>query len=341
MANAEHLDILQQGVEVWNQWRQTHRDISPDLSHAILSQARLPGINFVFTDLRGAILEGADLRFANLISALLSNLNAHHAYLINAHLGGATLTHANLSEAHLYMADFTDVNLHEANLSNANMTDAVFISTDLTTAELTSAKLWRTLFADIDLSTVKGLDTIIHIGPSYIDLSTIARSQSTIPDSFLRGTGVADAIIDSLHSLVHRPIVYTTCFISYSSKDQPFAERLYADLQQKGVRCWFATEDMKIGDKIRTRIDDSIRMYDKLLLVLSEHALVSTWVEREVTAAFEKEQQQGQRVLFPIRLDETVLQTTQAWAADIRRRKHIGDFTRGENYKNYQQAFKR
>ncbi len=37
MANTEHLDILRQGVEAWNQWRQTHRDISPDLSHALLS----------------------------------------------------------------------------------------------------------------------------------------------------------------------------------------------------------------------------------------------------------------------------------------------------------------
>src|SRR5579859_6308513 len=98
---------------------------------------------------------------------------------------------------------------------------------------------------------------------------------------------------------------------------------------------------MKIGDSIHARIDESIRLYDKLLLVLSEHALTSTWVEREVTAAFEKEQQQGQRVLFPIRLDDAVMQTKEAWAADIRRRKHIGDFTRWKQHDDYHQALER
>jgi len=120
-----------------------------------------------------------------------------------------------------------------------------------------------------------------------------------------------------------------------------FIRRLYTDLQSKGVRSWFAQDDMKIGDKIHTRIDESIHLYDKLLLVLSEHALASNWVEREVVAAFEKEQEQGQQILFPIRLDDTVMQTREAWAADIRRRKHIGDFTRWKQHDDYQQTLER
>jgi hypothetical protein len=98
---------------------------------------------------------------------------------------------------------------------------------------------------------------------------------------------------------------------------------------------------MKIGDNIHTRINASVHLYNKLLLVLSAYALKSSWVEREVAVALEKEQQQGQRVLFPIRLDESVMQTTEAWAADIRRRKHIGDFSKWENYKDYLQALER
>jgi hypothetical protein len=34
---------------------------------------------------------------------------------------------------------------------------------------------------------------------------------------------------------------------------QALAERLYADLPNKGVRCWYAPEDMKIGDAFRSR----------------------------------------------------------------------------------------
>ncbi len=73
------------------------------------------------------------------------------------------------------------------------------------------------------------------------------------------------------------------CFISYSSKNQAFAERLYNELQGKGVRCWYAPEDLKIGERIRVGIDEAIRVHDKLLLVLSKHSVASDWVEKDET----------------------------------------------------------
>jgi hypothetical protein len=36
MSNQEQLDILKQGVEVWNMWRVEHPDIRPDLREADL-----------------------------------------------------------------------------------------------------------------------------------------------------------------------------------------------------------------------------------------------------------------------------------------------------------------
>ena len=103
--------------------------------------------------------------------------------------------------------------------------------------------------------------------------------------------GVPDSFIDYMRSLVGKPIDYYSCFISYSRKDQAFAEWLYADLQSKSVRCWFAPHDMRIVDEIRPCFDESIRIHDKLLLVLSESSLASTWVKKEVETAFEKEAQ--------------------------------------------------
>ena len=75
--------------------------------------------------------------------------------------------------------------------------------------------------------------------------------------------------------------------------------------------------------------------------MLSESSLASTWVKKEVETAFEKEAQQNKLVLFPIRLDETVMHTPQAWAADILRMRHIGDFTRWKDHGEYWQAFMR
>jgi hypothetical protein len=84
-----------------------------------------------------------------------------------------------------------------------------------------------------------------------------------------------------------QPIQFYSCFISYSSKDQEFAERLHADLQNKGVRCWFAPHDMAIGAKIIDAIDEAIRLRDKVLLILSENSVASDWVEEEVTRALD------------------------------------------------------
>jgi hypothetical protein len=88
-------------------------------------------------------------------------------------------------------------------------------------------------------------------------------------------------------------------FISYASQDQAFAERLYTDLQNKGVRYWYAPEDMKIGDEFRSRIDASIPLHDRLFLILSVHSIKSRWVQKEVGTAFEKEEKDDRLALFP------------------------------------------
>jgi hypothetical protein len=144
-----------------------------------------------------------------------------------------------------------------------------------------------------------------------------------------------------MRSLVGKAIDLYSCFISYSSKDDAFAQHLHADLQHQGVRCWFAPEDLKIGDKFRMRIDESIRVYDKLMVVLSENSIRSRWVEEEVEAGFEKEDQQKKLVLFPIRLDDALMVTDQAWAASLRRTRHIGDFRAWKDHDQYQKSFER
>lgn len=140
-------------------------------------------------------------------------------------------------------------------------------------------------------------------------------------------------------SLTNESLPFYSCFISYSSKDQEFAERLHADLQIKGVKCWFAPEDMKIGDKLRLRIDESIQMHDKLLLIISETAIASQWIEQEVAAALAKEREQSRIVLFPIRLDNKVMGIPTDWPALIRNTRHIGDFTNWKDQDCYQKAF--
>lgn len=231
--------------------------------------------------------------------------------------------------------------LDDASLIEADLVAATFFQTSLRDVDVAGAMLGATSFRDVDLSEVKNLESTRHIGPSSIGIDTIYKSHGSIPDMFLRECGVPEDFITYMRSLVGKAIEFYSCFISYSSKEEAFAKRLYNDLQSEGVRCWFAPEDLKIGEKFRVRIDESIRLYDKLLLVLSESSVASEWVEKEVETAFEKEREQKKTMLFPVRLDDAVLEAKTGWAADVRRSRHIGDFRDWKNHDSYRKAFER
>jgi hypothetical protein len=159
----------------------------------------------------------------------------------------------------------------------------------------------------------------------------------------MRGCGLPDEFITYVRSLANaiQPIQYYSCFISHSSKDELFAERLHADLQMNGVRCWFAPKDLKIGEVFRDRIDQSIRLHDKLLIVVSHNSISSDWVRDEVEAAMERERREDRLVLFPVQIDNAILNSEIGWVGAIRRARHVGDFSCWQNIGAYKKAFDR
>ena len=148
--------------------------------------------------------------------------------------------------------------------------------------------LGETVFVDVNLSATEGLEACKHMRPSVLDYRTLQQS-GRLPLVFLRGCGLPDRLIDYLPSLLEEAIQYYSCFISYSSKDDAFAQRLHADLQNTGVRCWFAPHDLPIGAKAWDAIDAAIKVRDKVLLILSKSAIDSDWVENEVSKALAEE----------------------------------------------------
>jgi len=250
------------------------------------------------------------------------------------------LVDANLTGINLREADLTRANFREADLTGAQLNHTNLRRVDLTGADVSQVHLFETVFIDTNLTAVRGLETCIHIGPSTLDHRTLVKSRP-LPLVFLRGCGLPEALINYLSSLIGEPFQFYSCFISYASKDHAFAERLHADLQNKGVRCWFAPEDMKIGDRLRPRIDETIWVYDKLLLVLSKTSVASQWVEQEVETALARERQRSTTVLFPVRIDNTVMALETGWPALIRNTRHIGDFRGWKTHGVYQKAFER
>ncbi len=322
MANPEHLAILKKGVNAWNRWREEGSLTRPDLGGADLNGANLRGVklpnatlleaNLLGADLTDADLSGASLGHSNLAGAMLRGATLIGAFLQGANLtetdaNGADLTWADLDSANLRQTDLSFVRLFQANLAYSRLNSADITSTDLTGASLdhadfSAARAHLTTFNDVDLSQVKGLEAVVHLGPSSIGIDTIYRSGGKIPHAFLRGAGVPENFIEYMASLVGTGIEFYSLFISYSTKDQKFADRLYADLQSKGVRCWFAPHEMLGGKKIIGQIDEAIRMYDKLLLILSPASMDSEWVRTEIAIARKREKEQKKEVLFPIAL---------------------------------------
>jgi uncharacterized protein YjbI with pentapeptide repeats len=232
MANPKHVEILKQGVDVWNRWREDNPEVEVDLRKADLSNS----------DLTMADLRDTDLSRANLSGAGLNKADFRKANLRRADLSGSDLSGANLQEANFRRANLYTANLQGANLSGANFSRTDLFRADLGEASLKFASFRYTQLIDIDLKNVKNLMDVKHRGPSYIDVNTIIRSRENIPKSFLRGVGLPDSFIECISTLTNQAFQYYSCFISYSSKDQDFAERLYDDLQNKGVRCWYAPE---------------------------------------------------------------------------------------------------
>ena len=61
MANIKHLEILNEGIELWNQWREDHPTLIPDLCGAVITFTDLSNINLRQTQLKKAILSSTNL----------------------------------------------------------------------------------------------------------------------------------------------------------------------------------------------------------------------------------------------------------------------------------------
>jgi len=314
MADQEQIERLKRSVKEWNQWRREHPEIWPDLSRA----------NFRLVNLTEASIDDSP------IEDILSVIIFSHA----------DLSHANLNHASLFNVDLSSVYLWHADLGHADLSHTKLSSTYLSEADLTEAIFSHTTFTWVNLSEVKGLETAIHFGPSAVDINSVIlpRDEHT-RNHFLRGVGFTETQIEYLPSLLTpRPIQYSSLFISYTHQDETIAKRLYTDLRKKDVPCWFAPHDLRPGTPILRGIEEAIHLQEKFLLILSKYAVNSAWIEREVDAVLHQEIKRGQDVLFPIRLDNAVLESSAGWATRLQHR-HIGDFTGWQDEAMYQEAF--
>jgi hypothetical protein len=329
MANEQHLEILRRGVTAWSAWRNNNPLEALDLTHADLTRADLTNADLSRADLTHADLSGANLTHADLTRADLTNAGLSRADLSGATLTEANLTVADLSGANLTAAELSWAILNGANLTEANLTGAAlfwanFCTADLTGASMAYSHVGDTLFVDVDLSEVRGLESVLPASPSTVGIDTLAKSRGQLPEDFLRACGLQRWEI--LHAKLYDPALTAAefaeiqshifverqrgvvgiggVFISYSHADAKFVDKLYERLGSEGIPAFLDRHDL-ISGPMQKQITKAIRLADVVVLVLSAASLKSDWVENELDLTLLKETEEKRDVLYPVSLDES------------------------------------
>jgi TolB-like protein len=93
-----------------------------------------------------------------------------------------------------------------------------------------------------------------------------------------------------------------TVFLSYASQDTEIANTVCRDLESRGIRCWIAPRDVAPGALYADAIVRAINEAKVLLIVLSQSAVASSHVGREIERAASKHKQ-----IIALRIDAAPL----------------------------------
>jgi DNA-binding NarL/FixJ family response regulator len=96
-------------------------------------------------------------------------------------------------------------------------------------------------------------------------------------------------------------------FISYSSEDRQFAERIAQHLHDRGWQVWYDIWEIKIGDSIAQKIQDGLVSSSYLVVLLSEASVRSKWVKEEIDAAFVQQLEDESIKILPALIQECKL----------------------------------
>ena len=110
-------------------------------------------------------------------------------------------------------------------------------------------------------------------------------------------------------------------FISYSSRNQDVANAICHVLEESDIRCWMAPRDIPVGSKYASVIKDAIVSSKVFVLIFSEFAAVSPWVESELNMAFS-----NRKTIIPYKVDEALVEDYDEFYVRLNNRHWIDSF---------------
>ena len=337
--NEEHVAVVRSGTAAISAWRRDHPDVplvlsyaeldGLDLRNADLSHCRLYESSLRSSKLTGASLEGSDILEADFSDSDLTGSNLALCSICGMNLSGASMNGSDLAHSAV------TAHLLNCSLQNLDLSWTRFTNVEMTNVDLTGSYCSHTVFANVDLSGARGLDTLRIDAPCSVGIDTVFRSRGLIPRGFLEKCGIPRAAIESMLALLPTCLDYESVFISHSSNDRDFCSHLLSRLRELDVRAWYSPSDMRGGRRTLDQVMAAISSHDRCVLVLSESSMNSEWVKSELRAAARRENEAGRSVLFPIRL--TSMDRIRSWTcfdadsgrdlAALVRSYHILDFS--------------
>lgn len=89
-------------------------------------------------------------------------------------------------------------------------------------------------------------------------------------------------------------------FLSHTSIDKPFVEKIARDLNRLGIDAWVDKYEIKVGESIFWRVEEGLRESEYFAIVLSPEALASEWVRSEIAVAWDKRMLAGKNAILPL-----------------------------------------
>src|ERR1017187_5657128 len=88
-------------------------------------------------------------------------------------------------------------------------------------------------------------------------------------------------------------------FLSHSTSDAPFVDRLASDLERLSIGVWYDKWELRVGDSLLDKIAAGIEVNDYLVIVLTPASVASDWVRLELKAALMRELSEKRVVVLP------------------------------------------
>ena len=86
--------------------------------------------------------------------------------------------------------------------------------------------------------------------------------------------------------------------ISHASEDKVgFADALYKELKNRGLKVWYDELSIEWGDSLRAKIDDGLKKSLFGIVVLSKYYIRKGWTQYELDGLFQSEMTNGKKIL--------------------------------------------